>query len=106
MLRRSRLCLGQGRQYQKRAEAAGGAAAMTDPNEIYELLLDYANSAARVDRLTIGLVWTLCSSGRSAGLAMSPGIPTRTLPWAGTLAGQSLRQLTAWVKEWEAYKAT
>ncbi|MGR8934703.1 MAG: Rossmann-like domain-containing protein [Gammaproteobacteria bacterium] len=79
---------------------------MTGPHEIYDLLLDYASSPACVEELSIGLVWTLCRSGGSAGLAMSPGMHTRTLPWAGTLAGQPLRQLTGWIKEWEPYKAT
>lgn len=79
---------------------------MSNPNEIYDLLLDYANSQESIEQLTIGLVWTLCRSGRSAGLAMSPGIATRTLPWAGTLAGQSLGQLAAWIKDWDPYKTT
>lgn len=79
---------------------------MSNPNEIYDLLLDYAGSSARVEQLTIGLVWTLCRNSHSAGLAMSPGIATRTLPWAGTLAGQTVAQLAGWVKDWEPYKAT
>jgi uncharacterized protein (DUF4213/DUF364 family) len=78
---------------------------MPNPNEIYDLLLDYTNSTERVEQLTIGLVWTLCRA-ESAGLAMSPGIPTRTLPWAGTLAGQTLAQLAGWIKDWDPYKAT
>lgn len=79
---------------------------MSNPNEIYDLLLDYANSRERVEQLTIGLVWTLCRSSHSAGLAMSPSVATRTLPWAGTLAGQTLAQLAGWIKDWEPYKAT
>lgn len=105
MVCRSCLRLGQGGHYQKRTEAAGRIIEMTDPNEIYDLLLDYADCSERVEQLTIGLVWTLCASRGSAGLAMSPGIATRTLPWAGTLAGQSLRQLAIWIKEWDPYKA-
>jgi uncharacterized protein (DUF4213/DUF364 family) len=76
---------------------------MVKCNEIYDLLLDYANSPERIEQLTIGLVWTLCRAG-SAGLAMSPCIATRTLPWAGTLAGQTLGQLAGWIKEWDPYK--
>jgi len=53
-------------------------------------------------------VWTLCqSSGKgSTGLAMSPGLATRTLPWSGTLAGKPITDLAAWILDWEPYKAT
>ncbi|WAK01227.1 Rossmann-like domain-containing protein [Methylobacter sp. YRD-M1] len=83
---------------------------MNKPNRIYELLLDYAASTARVDKLIIGLVWTACEAqsdgGTTLGLAMSPGVPTRTLPWPGTLAGKTLGELAGWITEWEPYKAT
>jgi uncharacterized protein len=39
-------------------------------------------------------------------LAMSPGIPTRTLNWSGTLTGKSITDLAAWIMEWDPYKAT
>ncbi len=56
----------------------------------------------------IGLVWTLCQddSQGSIGLAMSPAIPTRTLPWSGTLTGKPITDLAAWILDWEPYKAT
>ncbi|MDD5578159.1 MAG: DUF364 domain-containing protein [Methylobacter sp.] len=81
---------------------------MTNPKQFYELLLDYCSSDAVVDNLMIGLVWTLCqSSGKgSAGLAMSPGLAIRTLPWSGTLSGKAVTDLAAWILEWEPYKAT
>ena len=78
---------------------------MEKPTRIYELLLDYANSDIQVTELTVGLVWTVCKA-RHLGLAMSPGIPTRTLPWPGTLAGKTLGELAAWITDWEPYKAT
>ncbi|MGJ0428146.1 Rossmann-like domain-containing protein [Methylobacter sp.] len=83
---------------------------MNKPNRIYELLLDYAASTARVDELTVGLVWTACKAqpdgGKTLGLAMSPGLPTRTLSWPGTLAGRTLGELAGWITDWEPYKAT
>jgi uncharacterized protein (DUF4213/DUF364 family) len=81
---------------------------MSHPKHLYELLLDYCSSNARVDSLTIGLVWTLCQSSQqnAAGLAMSPAISTRTLPWSGELAGKAITDVAAWILEWEPYKAT
>ncbi len=78
---------------------------MDDPKRIYELLLDYASSDTQVEALTIGLVWTVCKT-QHLGLAMSPGVPTRTLPCSGTLVGKSLGELAGWVTDWEPYKAT
>lgn len=78
---------------------------MDKPTRIYELLLDYASSDTQVSELNIGLVWTLCKA-RYIGLAMSPGIPTRTLSWPGTLAGKTLAELAGWITDWEPYKAT
>ena len=81
---------------------------MHHPKLIYELLLDSCSSAAQVDRLMIGVVWTLCQDNRhgATGLAMSPGFATRTLPWSGTLTGKPITDLAAWILEWEPYKAT
>lgn len=83
---------------------------MTQANRIYELLLDYAADNARITELTVGLVWTACKAQRDGdsvlGLAMSPGLPTRTLAWPGTLAGKTLAELAGWITDWEPYKAT
>jgi len=81
---------------------------MNSPKRLYELLLDHCTSNAVVDNLLIGLVWTLCQSRNdsSAGLAMSPGIATRTLPWSGDLSGKAITDLAAWILDWEPYKAT
>ncbi len=78
---------------------------MQKPERIYELLLDYAASSIPVTELTIGLVWTVCKA-QHVGLAMSPGIPTRTLSWPGTLVGKSLAELATWITDWNPYKAT
>jgi len=78
---------------------------MTHPSQLYELLIDHANSDSKVTEFTLGLVWSACKT-QYLGLAMSPGIPTRTLSWPGTLVGRPLRELVSWVNEWEPYKAT
>lgn len=78
---------------------------MQNPRDIYELIQDKVAEGPCVDELLIGLTWTLCRSGEACGLAMSPGIATRTLPWAGTLRGRQLKELSAWLTRWSAYEA-
>lgn len=78
---------------------------MNNPARIYELLLDYASNDTQVSELHIGLVWTTCKANH-IGLAMSPGVATRTLSWPGTLAGKTLAELAGWITDWEPYKAT
>lgn len=78
---------------------------MPNPYEIYDLLQDYAAGPEAVREILIGLVWTYCEAD-AVGLAMSPGIPTRTLPWAGSLRGKSVAELARWVREFEPYPAT
>lgn len=75
------------------------------PQRVYELLLDHATSDSLIEAVNIGLVWTLCKA-KQCGLAMSPQLPTRTLPWSGTLVGKRLRELSVWINEWDAYQAT
>ncbi|MGZ5051838.1 MAG: Rossmann-like domain-containing protein [Methylobacter sp.] len=80
---------------------------MAHPKRLYELLLDYCDSNARIEQLTIGLVWTVCQTeGNAIGMAMSPGIPTRTLPWPGSLSGKTVGELGKWILSWDAYEAT
>ncbi len=74
--------------------------------DIYDLLLDYAAIPTPVREVVIGPIWTLCRTERGSGLAMSPQVPTRTLPWSGTLAGRPVAELARWIKEWEPYAAT
>lgn len=75
------------------------------PHEFYDLLLDYAANLEPVYEVVIGLVWTYCRA-EAIGLAMSPGQHTRTLPWAGSLRGKALAELTPWVREFEPFRAT
>jgi uncharacterized protein (DUF4213/DUF364 family) len=80
---------------------------MRHPKRLYELLLDHCDSNAQIDQLMIGLVWTLCqSNGKTTGLAMSPGIPTRTLAWSGSLTGKTVSEVASWIMTWDPYQAT
>lgn len=77
---------------------------------LYDLLVDRLDDSAQVAEIVIGLTWTLCRStgegGAGFGLAMSPGVPTRTLPWPGTLSGRPVRGLSKWLRGWDPYEAT
>ena len=75
------------------------------PRNIYSLLLEASQSATPVREIAIGLTWTLCQAD-GIGLAMSPGKPTRTLPWSGTLANRTAAELAPWLQSWDAYEAT
>jgi uncharacterized protein (DUF4213/DUF364 family) len=80
---------------------------MNKLHRVYELLLDYAGGDNKiVTDINIGLVWTLCKANNNIGLAMSPNIATRLLPWSGTLIGKSLGELSNWIIDWESYKST
>lgn len=81
---------------------------MNDPKYLYELLLDHCSSNAVVEDLLIGMVWTVCrNSAQSAtGLAMSPGLTTRTLSWPGSLVGKPITDLASWILEWNPFQAT
>lgn len=83
---------------------------MDDPKRIYECLLDYCSTSEVIEKMGIGLVWTVCQTSSSdqiySGLAMSPFAPVRTLKWPGTLAGKPLSDIGHWLMEWEPYQAT
>jgi uncharacterized protein (DUF4213/DUF364 family) len=82
---------------------------MIPAKEIYDLLIDSVNEAgtAAVEEVVIGLTWTLSRTyNDSIGLAMSPGIATRTLPWPGTLTGQKISEIAPWIRSWDPYQST
>jgi uncharacterized protein (DUF4213/DUF364 family) len=37
---------------------------------------------------------------------MSPGTPTRTLRWSGSLAGRRISDFTTWLRSWDLYQST
>jgi uncharacterized protein (DUF4213/DUF364 family) len=79
---------------------------MHDPWHVYNILLNQLTDEYEVRDVLIGLTWTLVRSGSSTGLAMSPGIMTRVLPWSGTLTGRKLKSLANWLKSWNQHEAT
>jgi hypothetical protein len=62
---------------------------MLKPREIYDLLIDSSKTQIPVEEILIGLTWTMCKA-EGIGLCMSPGTPTRTLSWSGTLANKAI----------------
>lgn len=77
---------------------------MASPYELYDALQDYAAGVEPIQAVLIGLVWTYCEA-EAVGLAMSPGILTRTLPWSGSLRGKSIAELAGWLREFDPYQA-
>jgi uncharacterized protein (DUF4213/DUF364 family) len=75
------------------------------PREIYDLLVESSHPNLEVQEILIGLTWTFCRS-EGIGLCMSPGQPTRTLSWSGTLVGKSIAELAPWIRSWDSYQAT
>ncbi|MDJ0507990.1 MAG: DUF364 domain-containing protein [Crocosphaera sp.] len=78
---------------------------MINPKEIYNLLIDYGQTNTSIEEIIIGLTWTLCKA-EGMGLCMSPAIPTRTLSWSGTLVNKPVKDLSSWLRSWDAYEAT
>lgn len=78
---------------------------MINPREIYDLLLDYANSDRTIEEVVIGITWTFCKT-EAIGLCMSPGVATRTIPWSGTLVNKPAQEIATWVRSWDSYQAT
>lgn len=77
---------------------------MSKPWALYDLLLDRVSAGGGVEEVTIGLTWTLCRA-EGIGLAMSPGVLTRTLAWPGTLVGRDVAELATWVRSWDPHQA-
>lgn len=78
-------------------------------NALYHWLLECAASAAGeappVQRLQLGLNWTLAEVEDGLGFAFSPRQVPRTLAWAGTLAGQPSARLRPWLLSWNSAEA-
>jgi uncharacterized protein len=75
------------------------------PREIYKLLLKSSQTNTLVKEIIIGLTWTYCQA-ESIGLCMSPGKPTRTLPWSGTLVNTAIANIAPWLESWDSYEST
>ncbi|PMR73797.1 DUF364 domain-containing protein [Billgrantia endophytica] len=74
-------------------------------NGLYDWLLDSGTDSAVLQRLCLGLSWTLAEVGDNQGFAFSPRRVPRTLSWAGTLGGQPSDTLRPWLLSWDAAEA-
>jgi len=84
---------------------------MTNPWDIYDYLIDQLNDKVHLQEVLLGGTWTLCNSingfgETSPGLAMSPAVQTRVLPWSGTLTGKGVKDVASWIKSWNPYEAS
>lgn len=75
------------------------------PRSIYNILVESSKTNTLIQEIIIGLTWTYCQAD-GIGLCMSPGQPTRTLPWSGTLVNMTVADLVPWLESWDSYQAT
>lgn len=73
-------------------------------DELYDLLLDYANLQIEVERVLLGLHWTVCEAG-SIGIAETTGGGEWRREIQAPLAGRSLAELSLWVRKWDRQQA-
>lgn len=72
---------------------------------LYDWLLASAAGTEPVERLQLGLNWTLAEMDGRLGFAFSPRQVARTLSWAGTLGGQPSDRLRPWLLSWDSAEA-
>ena len=77
---------------------------MARPEEIYDLLLDYAALDIPVQDLFVGVNWTLCRAG-ALGLAGTPPLSGVQRPWDGILTGRTIAELAPWLRKWDRLQA-
>ncbi len=77
------------------------------PHALYEALLDQSRSDQVVERLLLGINWSLvqlndlAGSSGGYGICFSPAQIPRTNPWAGRLQGRSANELSEWILQWD-----
>ncbi len=74
-------------------------------DELYDLLLDYANLQIEVERVLLGLHWTVCEAG-SIGIGETTGKGEGWRESQAPLAGRSLAELSLWVRKWDRQQAS
>lgn len=78
-------------------------------NNFYPLLVERACSNAQIDRVFIGLNWTVAEVNHKnfsgSGLCFSPVDVPRILAWPGTLTERSANELVGWVESWDPCQA-
>ncbi|NNM51964.1 MAG: DUF364 domain-containing protein [Pseudomonadales bacterium] len=67
-------------------------------DRLYAWLISCARQDAIVDRLLLGLNWTVAETPLGIGLAFSPVDIPRTLNWPGTLAGKKVSEVLTWLR--------
>lgn len=72
---------------------------------IYELLLDYANLEVEVERVLVGVNWTLCQAG-DYGIAATIAGPGGGSEFDSPLAGRTLAELSLWLRKWDRQQAS
>ncbi len=65
---------------------------------LYAWLASYAQKDAVIQRILLGLNWTMAETDSGIGLAFSPVDIPRTLDWPGTLAGKRVREVLPWLR--------
>jgi len=81
------------------------AAARVRRMTIYDLLVERAQSTAVIQRVVLGLNWSIADAG-SVGLCYSPAAPPRTLTWPGSIAGRRVADVASWLESREPLEAT
>ncbi len=74
-------------------------------DELYDMLLDYADLAVEVEELVVGQNWTLCKAG-SSGVARTVAPANGRPSWQGVLRGRQLNQLAFWLTDWDRSRAS
>lgn len=75
-------------------------------NTLYDRLLAQCTDTAPIERVLLGLNWTMAEVQGSLGFAFSPRQVPRTLSWAGTLCGQPSDQVRSWLLSWDSAQAS
>jgi len=78
---------------------------MKKPEELYDLLFDYANLHTEVEQVLVGLDWTLCRAG-ALGLARTNGQGEGRIQGRGSpLQGRTVAELSLWLRKWDPRQA-
>lgn len=64
---------------------------MTNPWQVYDLMMDIVTDDAVIEQLHLGLNWTLCRTQDRLGLAASPAQGVSGLPGYGSFKGRPAR---------------
>jgi uncharacterized protein (DUF4213/DUF364 family) len=73
--------------------------------DLYDLLIERARSAQPIQRLLLGLNWSVAQVD-ACGVCFSPLDPPRTLAWPGTIARRPASDVVSWIRSSEPAEAT